>query len=103
MAGLVPATPITGAPPCPIIGAAGTSPAMTAVSVSPSPRCLLPLRAGIGVPRLVQEARISADALHAHVDVGIVDVLVGSPAADFEIDRIDVAAVDEAVAIGDAG
>ena len=30
MAGLVPATPLNEAPPCPIIGVAGTSPAMTA-------------------------------------------------------------------------
>ncbi len=30
MAGLVPATPINMARPCPVIGVAGTSPAMTA-------------------------------------------------------------------------
>src|SRR5262249_28067934 len=43
MAGLVPATPLNKAPPCHMIGVAGTSPAMTkgvfTASVTPS-RCL---------------------------------------------------------------
>src|SRR5580704_1920694 len=63
----------------------------------------LPLRARIGLARFMQITHAFFVAFGAHVDIRIFGALADSSRADFEIDGIAAAAVDKAMAVGDAG